>query len=282
MLGFFKNLLLKNDKNKKNSDNIQNDSNNNHSNTTNNNSSSFDNFFSYEPVLMKNYQIKGINKMTNRKKTVTVSAKNEELAEKAALDQGILPPYEIEIIFTPPTERQIEYAKSLKINIPEKASSLDVSYLISRKTDRDSDPNPGLLEYADNRNLLFSKYIGKQSLYNLIFNTLTDEDKIAFFAFCVYRWLSDDRHANLDTHQNKNVFYEFAKSMVNDESFVKSMNKYEGKDLRFFGKFTIKKGNSESTIHGGSTNTIAYKKTSEFISNRFNTPIKRTKTFLNE
>jgi hypothetical protein len=111
-----------------------------------------------------------------------------------------------------------------------------------------------------------------------VFSNLEGIDKIAFFAFSVYRWLSEDRHANLDTHPHKDVFYEFAEMVKDDTNFNKSLLKYDGEDLRFFGTIT----SNDTTYSGGSNNTIAYKKTAEYLRNKFNTPLTKNKTFTNK
>ncbi len=177
-----------------------------------------------------------------------------------------------------PTERQIAYARDLGIAIPENISREDLSHMISKVVDKDSDPNPGLVEYAQGKGILVSPHMGKRSLYSLIFSSLSGEDKIAFFAFSIYRWLSDDRRANLDNHPNKDAFYEFAKSVADNESFQKSMNRYSGDSLRFFGTLNVQGKDATLEHTGGSTGTIAYKTAAEFLKNKFNLPLFKTKT----
>jgi hypothetical protein len=211
----------------------------------------------------KLYKVSGVFADTKRKRTRTIAAKNENHAKEIMINDGYLEPFEIiEVDFEKPTERQIEYAKDLGIEIPDNATKQDLSALISRHLENDSDPNPELYEFADKRGFLFSKYIGKKALYNLLFNNLEDVDKIAFFAFCVYRYLSEDRHANLDTSPHRDIFYDFANKMVNDESFVRSLNNYSGEDLRYFGKLRI---DNNVQIYGGSVNTKAFKTTVSYL-----------------
>jgi hypothetical protein len=227
----------------------------------------------------RRYEIRGTYSQTKRKRTTAVYAKTPEQATNLAKQQGFIEPLEIaEIPYNLPTERQIEFARDLKITIPRDASKEDVSALISKKLEYDTDPNPGLYEFADNRGFVFSKYIGKKSLYNLVFSNLETLDKIAFFAFSLYRFLSDDRHANLDTSPYREDFFAFANKNISNTSFVNSMNKYEGNDLRFFGKLTIKDNNSITETHGGSVNTIAYKTTADFLQERFGLQRTRAKT----
>ncbi|MCR4436200.1 MAG: hypothetical protein QHH06_10510 [Clostridiales bacterium] len=216
----------------------------------------------------KAYKVRGKNKDTGRYKTLSVQAISVEHCKQIAAERGLLEPYEItELLPNKPTERQLAYAKDLGIIIPSDATSEDVSALISRVVDSDNnDPRSDLVDFANGREMIFSKYIGKKALYNVIFNTLTGIDKIAFFVFCVYRWLADDRDGNIDKHKYKDKFYSIAETLASNDSFIKSMNKYAGEDIRFLGE--IRKPNG-SCYYGGSTNTIAYKIVSEIICNEF-------------
>lgn len=211
------------------------------------------------------FKIKGKHIETNRIRTLKIEAITEADAVIEAKNSGLQTITSIEIIpFPPPTERQIEYAHSLDVEIPENASQQDVSALISRSVEKDGTPNEGLVEFATNKKIFFSKYIGKTALYNKVFQQLDKTDRIAFFIFSIYRYVSDDRHANLDTHPNKNDFYEFAYSINEDEKFLKSLNKYDGASLKYFGEFTTPDG---WTHTGGSVNTIAFKTAREFLIN---------------
>lgn len=210
----------------------------------------------------KLFKVAGKHIETKRVRTLKINAIDEEDAIELAKNSGLETIESIEVIpFEPPTERQIEYATDLGITIPDDACKWDVSTLIDRVVERDGTPREELIEFATNRRLFFSKYIGKSALYNLIFRELPDLDRVAFFVFCVYRHISDDRHANLDTHPYRDRFYEFAENHVKDERFMKSMNRYSGGQLKFFGELTI-----NGWIHtGGSVNTIAFKAARQFL-----------------
>jgi hypothetical protein len=229
-----------------------------------------------------NYKATGKNKDTNRKRTLKIPARSEEIAEQLSIEQGLLPPVQIEIIpFDPPTEKQLDYAESLGIYIPENATKDDLTCLIHNSVEKDPDPNPGLIEFATNREMFFSECIGKRRLYSLVFEHLDGVDKTAFFAFSVYRWLSEDRHANLDTHPQKELFYSFADQVKNDSSFQKSLLKYKGEDLRFFGKITTEEDGYISEHYAGSDKTIAYKKTAQFIGDNFQTNLTKNENLTN-
>jgi hypothetical protein len=203
---------------------------------------------------------------TNRRRTEVIAAKSKEELIETLKNSEFSEPFEIEEIFNEPTESQLDYAAALGIDVPKNASKEDVSALISRAVDGDgAEPNPELIEFATDRGLVFSQYIGKRALYNLIFNRLPLEDKIAFFCFCAYRWLSDDRQGNLDRHKYKPLFYEFAKQQFSNEKFVKSLENYAGEEIRFFGTLKFTDGGECS---GGSVNTIAYKTCANFLKNK--------------
>jgi hypothetical protein len=133
----------------------------------------------------KKFSVRGINTESGRKKTIKIDVPNNRNVSEMVLAQGeIKEPFEItEVPFSLPTDRQLSYAQALGITIPPDACLDDVSALISRAVDNDSEPNKGLIEYASNKGLTFSVYVGKKALYNFIFYSLQLYDKIAFFAF---------------------------------------------------------------------------------------------------
>lgn len=219
----------------------------------------------------KLYKVSG-----KHRRTVAIPAKSSELAEQYAIERGLLPPLQIEeVSFFPPTEKQLARAKDLRIVIPADATAADVSCLIERAEFDDPAADPGLVEFANRRNMLFSLCTGERRLYGQVFSSLGGADKVAFFVLSIYRWLSEDPHGDLDIHPQKNVFYEFADMVTDDVAFQRSLlYRYNGEDLRFFGTRTI--NGCEET--GGSDRTAAYRKAAEFLRVKFNTPLTRHKT----
>ena len=226
----------------------------------------------------KIYSVKGTYPETGRKRTLKYNVHNLDDPEEFATTMGeLLPPYEINVVpFAPPTDRQLEFANDLGINIPDDVNKINISYMIDSKLGNDSIPNPELVEFAYNRKILFSKYSGKKSLYNAIFSQLPLLDKIAFFYFSMYRYLSEDRKGNLDTHPSKDTFYNLATKQLENQAFITSMNKYSGEQVRFFGTITTSNGRQ---VDGGSTNTIAYKTASSDLNRVFGTPLTKNKSF---
>jgi len=216
---------------------------------------------------IKNFKIIGRNKDTNRKRTIEIKATTKEQALQAANEKGLTEIIEVIQFKRLPTENQIRYAKDLNINITEGLTIDDVSALIDKKVNKDIDPKTGIIDFANERKLGFSIYIGEMSLYNLVFDCLEGVDRIAFFILSIYKWVADDNQTNLNKHIHRNRIYQFATALKDDEQFLRSMNKYSGQDLLYFGDMT--QGNGVIVANGYSRNTIAYKKVAEYLKSEF-------------
>lgn len=216
---------------------------------------------------LKKFKIIGLHNETNRKRTFEIEAISNDQALELANERGLKEIIKIQEIEHLPTENQLNYAKTLKIKIPEGVDFNDISALIDRKVNNDNEPNAGLIDFANKRKLGFSKHIGEKNLYNYVFKSLEGVDKISFFIFSIYKWVANDNQANPDVHSFKDKFYQFATSLKEDGQFLKSMNKYSGQDLINFGEITQNDGSVLAI--GSSTNTIAYKKVANYLSKEF-------------
>ena len=209
------------------------------------------------------YQCKGLFAKTNRKRTLKIEAFSEDEAREHLKQKGFIEPFEIERMpFPEVTDNQRASLGNISFG---DICQFDASALLSKQYDKDTTPNPELLAYATECGLKFSYYIGKNALYDLIFNTVDLKEKIAFFVFCIYRYTTDDRQGNLHNSLYQDYFYKFAEENIENVNFLKSMNKYNGHDLRFFGKLTI----NNIQTSGGSTNTNAYKTVIEYLKQKF-------------
>lgn len=209
------------------------------------------------------YKIKAKFLQTNRIRTTTVFAKSEEAAIEKIKSEGFGDVSSIEPVFWPPSDSQVAYALDLGAKVTPDMCKEDLSAIISYRVDRDSAPNPDLIKFADSKDIIFSSYIGKKALYNLIFYKLNDLDAAAFFIFSVYRYYSNDRQGNLNLSRHKSKFYEFAELVVSNPSLIKSLHdNYRGADLRFFGTL---KTSSETSSSGGSRSTAIFKHAKQFL-----------------
>ena len=163
--------------------------------------------------------------------------------------------------FEMPTRRQLAAAARYGITVTSEMDAQDVSDLLSRHLRQDpKEPNQGLIEFALNRGIHFANGIGKKALYNRIWEQLPRYDKFAFFSFCVYRYLSDDRNiADMDKSPYKESFYRFADRCMKFTRYTECLEDFEGEGLRCFGELIINKGeDSEDFVGGGNTDSDLY------------------------
>ncbi|MCF8459791.1 MAG: hypothetical protein K9G46_03640 [Flavobacteriales bacterium] len=226
-------------------------------------------------MIADTFEIRGTNVKTDRRKKVYVEAYTIEQALEAAKLKGLVEPFEINRHPPkPPTEAQLSYAKDLGAQIPSDATREDLRAIISKKLEGGGDPSLGLKEFAEGRGMLLSRYMGKKELYNIVFDELEERDRIAFFVFSMYRWASEDRRANMDTHPLKSNFYSISDRLLVNERFLTSLfENYRGEDVRFFGKIIADNG-FES--FGGSTNTLAYREVRNLLQSELGVSIKST------
>ena len=200
--------------------------------------------------------IKGINPETKRKKTKIIrmhySLQPDQNSIQRIIGDELVAPFEwVEIPHPPALKHQLLYARELGVPIPANPTKDDLSALISKKLSYDREPNAGLLEFANNHSILFSEFIGKKALYNKLFRELPLIEKVAFFCFSIYRFILNDRHANLDDSPHKELFYSFARKHEKDYMFVSSMRGYSGQSIRFFGTLAVEKKTEYYTPKAG-------------------------------
>ncbi len=147
-----------------------------------------------------------------------------------------------------PTESQLEYARDLGIVLPEDIGKADVSAILSRVVDGETDestekilgpdtrqyeviPLPGpdvdFAAFAQQSGIKFSKYIGGDALFNQVVYSLEGGEKAAFYAYCVLCYETKSPIKNMLEHPRLNDFYAYAKLAVNDESLWASLKKIE-------------------------------------------------------
>lgn len=212
------------------------------------------------------YLAKAKYSSTNRVRKVKVYATSKEDAAHQLMQLGYLPPFALtRAPDKQPTERQIELCKEANIEIPANACCEDVSALLTSYYEYDEKPpSDGLKEFATNHKIIFSSYSGKKRLYDKVFSGLDIENKIAFFIFSVYRYLSDDRESNLDVHPHREIFYDFAREKAGSKRYINSLIKYRGRDLRFFGTLTFDDYPYKSH-YGRRTDLMAYRDAKQYL-----------------
>lgn len=197
----------------------------------------------------------------------------------------------------PATERQKEYANKLGLEYPDDINIDEMKDLISSHLEKDKIASEHHRSIADYYNVDYTKYTGKKELYERIYHKLNrptrEKELISWFTYRVYRHLvKGDENAEIKSPEHKTI-QEITTELLTDESVVKSIKRYEGKDLLWFGEWTSPQG----YIHtGGSKNTVAYKKvesllkenisfesnTSDKIEKQFDTKVSYSKNYPNK
>lgn len=115
------------------------------------------------------FQVTCVNPATKRRNKRIYEVRTEEDACKCAENDGFIGPYEVSVLpSSPPSERQLSYAKTLEAVLPDGACALDVSAIISRITDKDEKPvSPKIAQQAHIMGLKFSRYHGKVAIMNI-------------------------------------------------------------------------------------------------------------------
>jgi len=219
------------------------------------------------------FKVTGIGIETGRKRTRTYTAYNEDRARQMALADGT-ETKEIELVPSqPPTERQLEFARDVGINVPAEATIDEVSDLLSRYQDRDKPATERHRSFADYYEVEVTKYIGKKKLFCHIFNKLTqpgnEEDLAVWFAFRVYREITNASDTAAVQHPNDPRIAAIGRNLAKDEKALMSIRRYDGDDLIWFGEWTASNGDMYS---GGSNRTAAYKAAASAIRAEFELP----------
>lgn len=226
---------------------------------------------------MPKYKISGKNIDSGRKRTITHQAIDEMTAKAYAEREGI---EILEIIQLPeesPTERQIEFAQSLGIKIPHNVTKYELSDLISISVDKDKPSEIRHIKFAKIYGVECTQYIGKKSLFDKIQSELikpgNELNMLSWFSFRVYRELvSGQVNPELDDPSDP-IFTSVAQELITDEKIIKSIRRYAGRDLIWFGEW---KSPSGYLMSGGSVQTIAYKTISTILREKLSLSI-RTK-----
>lgn len=224
---------------------------------------------------MPSYEIKGAGKDTGRKRRRIYTAPNEAEAKQLAEADGTLVEEITEIPPDPPTERQLDYARDLGISIPANATKDDISDLISLKVDRDKPATERHKNFGRKYGLEFTNYVGKKALFNRIQAALVvpgrELELLSWFTFRVYRELASGSDSAPITGPDDPTIKEIANELIAEEKIIKSVRRYEGSELIWFGEWT----SSDGYVHtGGSNRTEAYKQVSSLLKQRASFPEK--------
>jgi hypothetical protein len=109
----------------------------------------------------------------------------------------------------------------------------------------------------------FTDHIGKKALFNRIQAALVapgrEKELLFWFTFRVYRELVGGADNAPIEGPDDPIIGKIADELVTDEQIVRSVRRYEGRELIWFGEWTSPEGYVRT---GGSNRTAAYKRVS--------------------
>ncbi len=215
---------------------------------------------------MPKYEIKGTGKETGRKRKKVIYADSEYAARVIIESEGTLIDTIIQLPPDLPTENQLNYAKDLGIQIPLNATREDVSNLISMAVDGDKPTTERHRQFAKYFGIEVNDYIGKKAMFDLIQYRLTmpgrEKELISWFTYRVYRGLVHGlENAPIEGPDDQGI-QRIAEQLLNSETVIKSIRRYNGRDLIWFGEYTSP---DHCLYYGGSNRTEAYKQVSSML-----------------
>jgi hypothetical protein len=215
---------------------------------------------------MRNYEVIGYGRDTGRKRRKVYLARDEEHAINKAADDGTIVE---KVTLIPPegaTERQIAYAKNLGLDFPDDITKVEMSDLLDRHLSSDKPVTARHIGFAEHFLVEASPYVGKRKLFDRIKIELDrngrEHELARWFAYRVCRELCDGKDHPLVAGPVSEIIAKVANELIKDESVMKSIRRYEGRELIWFGEWTAPDG---TLHHGGSNRTMGYKRASALL-----------------
>jgi hypothetical protein len=224
---------------------------------------------------MLTFRVTGRGRDTGRKRQQQYVAADEAHAKELAEAEGTSVESIEHLPDAPPTERQLAYAKDLGISVPVDASIEDVSDLIDARLHWDKPAEAHHQAIAQRYRVIFTQYTGKKALFDRLMAKLIEpgreQDLAAWFVYRVYRELVGGKADARIQSPDEPIIQEIARQLARDDVVLKSIRRYQGRDLIWFGQWTAPDG----VVHeGGSNQTIAYKRASSMFRDKLGTELR--------
>lgn len=198
-----------------------------------------------------------------------ISKKGQKLLEaqpiKKSRNSIQLNPAEKIAIKAYPSERQLEFAVSLELEITPDMDSSEVSDLIDCKINADVTAVQIFKDIAEQNNVPQTRFVGGQQLRNRIFLKFSKPTRekmlLRWFAYFVMLDIEMCKLADVDIWHGS-LLAQVVDTLGNDLTVIKSVRVYEDQNLLTFGRQVSTDG-VEST--GASRQTIAYRTISDLL-----------------
>lgn len=186
---------------------------------------------------MNIYKIRGRHPETKRLRTVRRVALEPADQEAVIASSGL---YDIQFCEIEeqelPSERQINYAIDLGINLSDDYTKEDISCLITRavhEEDRD-DMIPvdlSLAKMVAEHNICLSIFSGEKRALNALWFQLSKEEQLKFFIFCIHQNRLKCHSYDLEHSPYLDYYDRFVEEYKDNESLRRSLSGYVGSDL---------------------------------------------------
>ncbi len=217
---------------------------------------------------MPYFNVKGIGKETSRKRSKRYKAQNSESAKILAEDNGTIVEFIVQEVPGLATDNQINYANDLGLKFVENITINEMSHLISKGVDKDTDSPMWLQQYAlkffpEENGLAITKYIGLKGLLNYIIHRFAESsDPSSLIELFIYSIINDSTGSNWNVSfgqlAEEIIINSLADELSKEKNIVDSIKRYSGRDIISFGEYTDNKG---YLCSGGSKRTSAYERT---------------------
>jgi hypothetical protein len=176
----------------------------------------------------------------------------------------------------PATQKQLEFARDLGLSVSSDLNVDEAHDLIAAKLDHDKPANDLHRSFAQMYGAPYTKFTGKRELFDRIFYRVTrpthEKELCAWFTYRVYRHLIHGSEQAPISGPDHQLIQDIAEIFANDETVVRSIRRYQGGSLIWFGEWTSPDG----VLHrGASDQTIAYQKVAALLREKGAAPEKR-------
>lgn len=181
-------------------------------------------------MSLREYRVKTLSLVTKKRKTLTITAFDENDIVNRIPDEYSQENFTYELIdYFPPSERQVMYAISLDVDLPNKCCSIDASSLINQSLTNDIEKPPAaLVDFAQKRYINFSYYDNYKALVRNILNDLSLQELIAFFIVYVVK---DNKKTQQWDFADWDRYMLKAEELLQDTRFMNSFKRLDMNNL---------------------------------------------------
>ena len=171
------------------------------------------------------FWVEGKDAETGKKKLRKLYAVSEAAAARGAVAAGCVAPFTMRAErLGPPTEKQLDYLRDLGVEVPEDCTQVDASALIRRAESANAeDPTPGLLAYADDCWVCFSRLSCEAELLERMVAQLFQRERSILFAHAVCVHVNGARLGDPRADERFPAVEQFAGEAAEDPALWKSI-----------------------------------------------------------